>query len=247
MKNLAWKISNALLAFLAAGIILRNFQEFTNYLWSASLLVALSIGVYFAFGRGAHGAGSSPFWGWVLPAVFLGGLLGVAGAVSALAAKLVLAIAGAAWFYLHQAFSWPLAEHESFTLATGFLSLVFIWALNFFFTPPWWTLMTLTLGIFFLMFLQVFSETGQRPPHLWLWSLLGALIMVEIFWTVLFLPVYFLTAAVLSFAAFYLIYVVTLFHFSGRLTKKKIYFQTGIILLVLIMSLLSSAWGRPQV
>src|SRR3989344_2900687 len=91
----------------------------------------------------------------------------------------------------------------------------------------------LALGAVFLFYVyQIYFP--NVPP----------LLVVETAWAILFMPVYFLTAAVVSFSAFYLMYVLSSLYFADRLTGKKVYFHTGLVLLFLLLSFIIIPWKR---
>ena len=220
------------------------YESLNQFIWAGAGVTLLFILVNFLLIRKTARAGTD-YLPLILPALYLVGFFGTVTSVSSLGLRLLLSFGAIFLIYIYQIYFPtvpPLLLEETVSLAAGFMALLTIWSINFFFTPAWWFLSSLTLIVFFLMFLQAFSKMGRAGLDCILLSLIASLVMVETAWAVLFMPVYFLTAAAVSFSAFYLIYVLSSLHFAGRLTGKKVYFQTGLISLFLLINLISSPW-----
>lgn len=244
MKNLLWRIINSVLAILIFGVAVTAYQGPKNYLlWGGILVFVLSL-VNFWKVKASH---QIQFSGLlvILPAVYVLGLFGTVAATSALGVKLFLSIAGAIGLLFYE-WNYPARSaqpmEEIFTLLAAFLVLTALWAGSFFLHLPWWAVMLATFVIFYLVFWQGFHKMNILKSDTVLWALISALIMAEIVWAISFWPVYFLTAAVVSFAGFYLVYILSDLHFKGALSAKQVYFQIAIILVVLLFSLVSSSW-----
>lgn len=244
MKNLLWRIINSVLAILIFGVAVTAYQDPKNYLlWGGILAVAVSIANLGGTKRNTQARFSGFFA--ILPAVYVLGLFGTIAATSALGTKMFLAIAGAVLFLFYE-WDFPkkplLSFEEIYTLSAAFLVLTALWAGSFFLHLPWWAVMLAAFVIFYLLFWQGFHKMNILKSDTILWALISALIMAEIVWAISFWPVYFLTAAAVSFAGFYLVYILSDLHFKGALSAKQVYFQIAIILVVLLFSLLSSSW-----
>lgn len=180
----------------------------------------------------------------ILPGFFVLGYLGVMATISSLFIKLTLGLLAAGVFYYYhlnlpkkQAF----LDEEFFIMATAMLLLSALWGLNFFFTPPWWAVSVLTFIFFMPIFREAFSLLGVPTPALW--ALLNVLILVEVTAALLYWPVNVLTATVMVFAVFYLQYVFSALYYMRKLTKKRIYFHSGLISFVVSVTLLTSKWS----
>lgn len=247
MRNLLWKIINVLFVVLVIGASLSSYQVLKDYVfWSAGLAALLTLINFFAVRQ--TGDPRANYVLLILPSLYVIGLMGVAAATATLGFKIFFAAAGGLLLYFYQFYfpqPPPRFMEDLFSMVTGFLLLTAGWAVNFFFALPWWVLTTAIFLAFLLVFGQAFLKLQRaalvRRRH-FIWALTSSLILVESTWATFFWPVHFLTAAVMGFAVFYLLYVLAALHWEGRLTKQKIYFQTGIILLVLLFSLLSSPW-----
>ena len=180
----------------------------------------------------------------VLPGAFVLGYLGALATVSSLSVKLVLAVLAAGVFY-HYHRSLPkkpaFLDEEFFIMAAAILLFSALWGLNFFFTPPWWTTSLLTFGLFLPILREAFWKLGSPAPVLR--GLLHALILVEVTMALLYWPVNAPTAAVVVFAVFYLQYVFSVLYYMRKLTKKRIYFHSGAISFVVLVTLLTSKWS----
>lgn len=181
----------------------------------------------------------------ILPAFFMIGLFGTTAGISSLFLRICLGLLAAGLFYSYQIYlgePLPAFLEDLFVLSTAFLLSIFLWSLNFFYSPPAWGTLLLSSVLFFPVFFQSFYKLEKGRGRAILLALVAILLISESAWVILFLPLHFLTAAVMQFGVFYTIYMLSLAHFSGRLTRKKVYFHVGLILIVLGISLLSSPW-----
>lgn len=243
MPNFKRKLFNLFPVALIAAVSFWPWGSLAGFVWASGGTLAFLALVY--LGALAQAGRLQDYYLAFLPILYLLGFFGVLGAIALPSVKGLVAVLGVGAFALGQLdFPDPAAEfiEEVFTLAGVFWVLAGLWAVNFFFAPPWWTVTILTLLFFFLFFWQAFRRLALSPNISLLWALMASLVAVEINTAILFWPVFFLTAAVASFAGFYLMYLLSRLYFTGRLTRKRIYFQTGIIALVVLASLLSSSW-----
>jgi len=182
----------------------------------------------------------------ILPTLFMVGTLGAMATISSMVLKITLGVVTAILFYLYESYfpdRHPAFFEEMFSLVVAFLVLVFLWGLYFFFGLAWWGLLVISGIIFALLFLQAFYKMNRRGQDLTLMTLLAVILLLEISWTQFYLPVHFLTASVVGFAVFYLIYTLSRLHFLGKLSRDKVYFQVGMIAILVALSLFSSPWG----
>lgn len=180
----------------------------------------------------------------VMPGLFLLGIFGTVAATQAGIGIFFAILASYLFYFYHRHFPSPIPLYieQVFTLYGAFLLSIFLWSFNYFFTPAWWITTLLMFGGFFLLFLQAFYKMARPPGEAVFDALVMALLMVEVSWAVLFWPVHFFTAAVISFAVFYLAYMLGVQYFKGRLNRRKIYFQTSLISIVVLITLISSSW-----
>ncbi|MDP3993713.1 MAG: hypothetical protein U1C57_00155 [Candidatus Doudnabacteria bacterium] len=241
------KLRKSIRIILAAIVFVASlplYENLNQFIWAGAGVTFLFIFVNLVLIRKTART-ETDYLPLILPTIYLVGFFGTVASLSSLGMRLFLALGAVFLFYVYQIYFPtvpPLLVEETVSLAAGFMALLTVWSVNFFFTPAWWLLSSLTLIVFFPMFFQAFYKMGRAGLDCILLSLIASLIMVETAWAILFMPVYFLTAAVVNFSAFYLIYVLSGMYFAGRLTAKKVYFQTGLILLFLLISFISSPW-----
>ncbi len=182
----------------------------------------------------------------ILSILFLIGYFGTLASVSTLALKLIVSVVAVILFYFFQTRDEksPFLFNDFFVLSAGFLLLTGIWSFSYFFSPHWWVVMILTFVLFFVFMHRIYSRVAVLGADALLWALIAALLMAEVAWAALHLPVHFLTSAVLNFGVFYLVYQFSSLHFAGKLAKNKVYFHALLIGIVVILSLTSSPW-RP--
>ena len=233
------KVINILLGLAIVGAGLGSFRNLTDYAGYSFLTMAFAgITNFFFLRRSAKN--KADYLPLFLPLVFLIGLFGTIAAVSSLAVRLFLGVASAFLFYFFS--EGVKVLEEIITLAAVMLSLSFVWAVNFFFIPPGYVLLLLTNVLMSALFWQAFYKMGIRGPNHHLFAAISSLILIEVSWVTWFWPVHFLTAAVVPFSVFYLIYILSEQYFAGRLTRKKVFFQGGMIVVILALSVLSSSW-----
>lgn len=175
-----------------------------------------------------------PKYHLLLPLAFLLGLFGTVAAAPRVGT--VFAILGSFLLYQFYRFSArtvPLNVERTFSLFTAFLFSVFVWSVNYYFTPEWWTIVILAASGFFAIFLF-----KQQPLGVWV----GTLIMSEVVWALLFWPVHFFTAGTAAFGVFYLCYLLADLHFHRKLSRRMVYFQVSLISFVVLITLVSSSW-----
>ncbi len=215
------KIINAIFLGLILALSLKGYSSLGEFLrWTGIFIVTQLLLNYYLLKEKAKNL--------IFPTLFLLGLFGTLAAISSLALKILLALLGSLLYWKRTRLG-----KDLFPLSSAFLLLTLLWSVNFFFTPPWWLLSLLSFSLFFLWFWARFSL---------LRTLLFSLIVVEISWAVQFLPVHFLTAAVIIFAIIYLMYMFTRLQQEQALTRQQIYFQTGMMVVLLLLTFLSSAW-----
>ncbi|MDP3741223.1 MAG: hypothetical protein Q8R08_02750 [bacterium] len=237
------KILNSILTTL---VFLMGFIAFDS--WNRFVLAGLAILVIVIFVNYLRlkifGAKMPDYWQLVMPGLYVLGLLGALASISSLTFKILLDVVGSGVFYYYQTnfLVNPESEvdQEFFTLSTALLVLVLIWSLNFYYHAPWWTTTLLTSICFFLMFSEIFYKI--KVPSRILWATVNSLVLAEVHAAVLYWPVNFLTAAVIVFSVFYSLYIFTKLYFAHRLTSKRIYFHTALILAVVFGAVISSAW-----
>lgn len=227
------KLLNVIFVILLLSAGLLRYESLPKFALTALLVAGLATFVKFYSGARS-----------VLPAAFVLGYLGALAIVSSFVLKLTLAaLLAGVFYYYNQSFPKRPAflDEEFFIMTAAILILAALWGVNFFFTPPWWAISLLTLVFFYPVLSEALRKLDVPQPTLW--GLLNALILVEVTMALLYWPVNILTAAVVVFAAFYLQYVFAALYYMRKLTKKRIYFHSGLITFVVLVSLLTSKWS----
>ena len=239
-----WRLVSIFFTAFVFGLSFREHGDLGEFaLWTGALVGVVCIANWFV-SKSAKLA--DRIYNAGLPVLYLAGYFGALAAVSAPAAKIVVAALGSSVFYLIELFllePHPRAVREIAVLSTAFLLQVTLWATSFFFVQPWWVLMSAVFFVSTGLYFLVFFSGGLPHRRAFLWALVCAFIQVEAAWAVFFWPVHFLTAAVVNFSFFYGIFVVTAMYFEGPINRRSLYFQMGLILIVLVVSLLSSPWS----
>jgi hypothetical protein len=117
-----------------------------------------------------------------------------------------------------------------------------VWAVNFYFTPAWWLIMSacaVCSGLFFWMGLDI-VESSLRSKLLY--SLALAMVFAQLAWTMLFWPVHFLPAALVMSVVFYCLWMLSRFYLQKLLTREKIIFYSVFGSLVAFVVLIATMW-----
>jgi len=181
------------------------FSIFSLFVFALSVINFSGLGAYLVWAGGAAILGfafeavwQSRYLGkkWssaVLAFLYLVGYFGVLAGISGNVSRFLIAIAGTGLYLWHQVRyvkNRPAFLEEIFALAATFLVLVSIWEINFFFRPPWWAILAVSFGISFLFFWEMFDRHRKTALERQVYSLSAALIIVEVSWGVLYLPVH---------------------------------------------------------
>jgi hypothetical protein len=235
-------LPSALVLLTALVGFFRSSDSVLSFSLTAGLTIA-AIGIFSTARLYAHSKKRDDMKWVIMPVLFAVGLFGTMAATNGAGLLFALLSAYVMYFYFSYFPSGiPHYVEQTFTLLGVFMCSVMLWSLSFFFMIPWWVILIASFALFFLIFWQAFYKMGQHSGRLILGTLACSLMMAEIFWALLFWPVYFFTSAIVSFAAFYLAYILSGLYFEGRITARKVYFQAGLVLLILLLSLASAAW-----
>lgn len=241
MPQKYWKIFNIAITAGAIYVAVRPYERIAQFVLYALILLGLSAAANFFVLKKTEDS----FWHLVPPSFFLAGFFAVSAAVSWPIAKIFLsAVAGLLFFIYENHFpqKHSIFLEELFVLVTGFLVLLGIAGVNFYFNLDWWIGSTLVFVLFFFIFSQQFYKMKRGDRRELLYAAAGSLIVFEFFWIALFWPVHFLTLAVIVFAVFYVVYMISNLTFAGHLTRRKVYFHVFFMLALVLSALLSSAW-----
>lgn len=166
---------------------------------------------------------------------------------------LVIAAAGVIYYYLHSIFLFhflPL-QYKSFQIENissygGFLSVFFLasalYAIESFLKWPLWSII-LILTFFFLIVIYQVNWAHKIPiynssAHIFI----DTLILVELAWTLSFLPLRFDILGLQLAAAYYIVVGLTKHYLQGTLEAKIVKTYIGIGVFSVVVILLSARW-----
>lgn len=245
MVERTWKTLSLVLSLAVLAVGTWNFSRVMSYAYTTIGVIAL-VGLANFFILREQLRARADYLFLVLPIFFL---LGLFGTIPAIASEWLVWPAALLAALLFLGYERKLTQikvphwlEETFSLAAGFLVFAALWGWHYYFTPPWMNFILLIIAAFFVFFWQsIYKQLGSSKNILVL-SLISALVLMEIAWALLFWPVHFLTAAAASFAAFYLIYILSGYYFGGHLTRRRLVFQLIVVLFLVGFSLISSPW-----
>ena len=231
---LSKKIINGILALLVLFFSLGNYQQPYVFVILAAVFALAAAGFNYAALRRERSKKS--LRSVVLSALLVIGLFGVSLAISEAWLRWVFLASCSVLFYFYQIYfprEIPGNGEEIAVLAAAAALFVLFWSVNLYFPQPWYVSLLLFLAAALPLCLYVvpFAE-----------ALLGALILTEITWALLYWPTHFLTTAAGNFSVFYLLYVILRLRESGRLGKRQLYFHVGTVSAVLAIVLVNSPW-----
>ncbi len=129
------------------------------------------------------------------------------------------------------------------TSATVFFSYAGSYGLYLNFLVPLYYLMLVYLVITLFASYQYFAIIKSDDKKLaWIYSLLIALIMVEIVWTMNFWPFGYLTTGVIALILYYVLWDLTQSYFLNIMSKKRVVANMVFFSVMIILVLLSSKW-----
>jgi hypothetical protein len=136
---------------------------------------------------------------------------------------------------------------ESHFLQNVYLLSVFalylsMFAVQFYFNLKVWWMIPIAFVMTYLLAIQGFA--GFSLPSKKYFHLLIAIVCTEVAWALSFWPTHYFVNAVILFSFFYLLWLFSFSAFFGKLTRQKVYWQLTLVLIVLILTLTSTAW-RP--
>lgn len=179
----------------------------------------------------------------LLPTTYILGVTAVFVVISSHTIQIEFLILASTMFYFLEV----KLGHESHFLQNIYLLTVFalylgMFAVQFYFhLSTFWILPT----AFFLTYMFVIQGfAGFSLPTKKYFYFLIALICTEAVLGLTLWPTHFLVDAVVLFSLFYLMWIFSFSAFFGKLSKQKIYWQTALLVIVLILTLTTAAW-RP--
>jgi hypothetical protein len=125
---------------------------------------------------------------------------------------------------------------SAFAIFVGLFGLQFYFHLNY---------IWMTLLIFFASYgLIMQGFAGFSLPVKKYFSFLIAFVCAQAAWGLSLWPTYYVVNALIAFSIFYLLWIFSFSAFFGKLTRNKIYWQLGLVLIILAVTLSTTSF-RP--
>lgn len=128
------------------------------------------------------------------------------------------------------------------TSATIFFAFTGAYGLYLNFLVPLFVLMLTYGAIALLVSYQYFSIIETNQKKVWMHSLLLALVMAEIVWTMNFWPFGYLTTGAIALILYYVLWDLIQSYFLDLLSKKRVVANMAFFSVVVVVVLLSAKW-----
>lgn len=129
---------------------------------------------------------------------------------------------------------------QNIYLLSGFGLFLTLFALEFYFRLPAYVFVPAIFVTTFILSVQGF--TGFVLPAKKYFYLLLALSCAEAAWGLTFWPTHFFVNAVVLFAVYYVLWLFSFSAFFGKLSRAKIFWQLGLVTVILVITLVTAAW-----
>lgn len=129
------------------------------------------------------------------------------------------------------------------TAATIFFTYSSFYGLYLNFLVPLWVLMlayVLTTVLVTYQYLRIINPKGEKI--IWVYSLLIALVMAEIIWTMNYWPFGYLTTGTVALILYYVLWDITQSFFLELLSRKRVVANAIFFSVLIILILLTSKW-----
>lgn len=128
------------------------------------------------------------------------------------------------------------------TSAAVFFTYAGAYGLYLNFLVPLYVLMLTYLIVTLLVSYQYFSIIEEDRTKVWTYSLLLALFMAELIWTMNFWPFGYLTTGIIALILYYVLWDLTQSYFLNLLSRKRVVANMIFFSALIIIVLLSSKW-----
>lgn len=228
------RISSVTLSILMFVLILGTQVHFYFFLASLAFLILASLAVNF----------KRLNFTWphlLLPIIYIIGVGSLYGIIGSFTIRLIFLIIASLTFYFLE--MW--LGRESHFLQNIFLLSVFAWycgifGVQFYLRLPGILFVIIIFLMTYLFALQGFA--GFNQPSKKYFNILLSLLCAEGAAGLLLWPTHFFIDAVVLFCLFYIIWLFSFSAFFGKLSRPKVYWQIGLIIIVLAVVLSTTAW-----
>ncbi len=111
-----------------------------------------------------------------------------------------------------------------------------------FFVPLVYLMLVYLLSTLFISFQYFFIILDGDKMRAWIYSLILALAMAEISWTINFWPFGYLTAGASALVFYYVLWEIARSHLLDKISRKKIVFNLAFFSVIIILILATSRW-----
>ncbi|MBI2355846.1 MAG: hypothetical protein HYV13_01395 [Candidatus Doudnabacteria bacterium] len=229
------KISPVILSILLVVALLGSSGNLP--LMGASIVVLAAVATFINYKRLGF------YWSHLLLPIFF--LVGAAGTYAVIPSQkpglIFLILAGISFFYLERTLGKESHYLQNIFLLTVFLIYLGLFASAFYFVnfSFWWEIALITA---FTVGLTLQGFAGITLPSKKYFFLLITVVIAESAVGLMLWPTHFLVNAIVLFLIFYLLWAFALAAFFGKLTSKKIYWQSMLVTLVLAAVLATASW-----
>lgn len=147
-------------------------------------------------------------------------------------------------FYDYQHQSYPL---ENVLTGINLLALFLIYSHIFLFLTlfhfPLWVMLVILILITFISSYQLFYTYKIARKINYLYSIITTIIILEIFWSIMFLPTNFYVNGLILINVYYIIIGMSYFYFMETLTKARIIRHLSISLIIITLTLITAKWA----
>lgn len=189
--------------------------------------------------------GQYTFWAWIRPLLSLSAVMGIFFVVpEAGFLKGLFLIFATMFLYFSELTIAASAEQVMFinTLIAFFGLSTGLLAQHFYF-PSRSYLVLIALGVLSYCITRSSLDYIPQPENKKnFYSLILALCIIEVAWTLSFLPFHFTALAIFLFNAFYVLWILTYYHLFNNLSKKKVAFHVVFACALILMTIITTPW-----
>lgn len=248
---------NRLLPLLIPFLIFLLSEAF--FFYPKMIYISLILGnllIFFAINQFIKARESEEKW-WnfmILPLIFITSLFAYSVLKSSIVIQALFILCSVfLYFYLRliyyrliQPLSFRKEEFENICSAGGFISFFFIasviYGLESFLNISFWPLMILLIaGSSLLLYQFIFISTEVRKNY-WVYVTAATLVLVELAWSISFLPLNFNLAGLMLSIIYYLLSGLIKSHLLNSLTKKSVESYLFFSFSIIFITLLTARW-----
>lgn len=241
LKFVNHKLVSAVLALLFL-ILVQSFNGVFRFLLGAMFLYTAALMAYNYWYLHQHNFYT--FWSFLRPLFFLGSIIGIYFVLPAGFIRGFFVIVATILIFVFELGLLSATEQVIFleTLFSYFGLVLAAFAYTFFLLPKSWIMLLVFFFLTFLVARASFEYIPQPAQKKNFFSWLIALAVLELSWTLLFIPLHFSVLAIILFNVFYLLWIIVYYYMFHNLTSKKVGFHLVFSAFLIILALISTPW-----